>query len=128
MTNSERITAHNARLAAMKETVAELPDAGGGGGGAVETCTVTVSIIMGTSSAQSVTFYHTKSSELQTTSLTVYGELKATFEADKNTLVFFDDLFCDSLSYASITGGKILHLTNGWIVISLEADNVILNV
>ncbi len=40
MTNSERITAHNARLAAMKETVAELPEAGGGA--AVETCTVTL--------------------------------------------------------------------------------------
>lgn len=40
MTNSERITAHNARLAKMKETVAGLPEAGGGGGGSVETCTV----------------------------------------------------------------------------------------
>lgn len=45
MTNSERITAHNARLAAMKETVAALPDAGGGG--SVETCTVTINDVDG---------------------------------------------------------------------------------
>lgn len=40
MTNSERITAHNARLAAMKETVAGLPEAGGGGD--IPTCTVKI--------------------------------------------------------------------------------------
>ncbi len=126
MTNSERITAHNARLAAMKETVAALPDAGGGG--SVETCTVTAYIVMASSSERQALIYYTKNSELQTISLSVYGELNTTFEADKNTLVYFDNLNCDTLSYASITGGKILRLENVRVLISLEADNVNLTV
>ena len=39
-TNLERITAHNNKLAQLKEVAAELPEAGSGGG-SFETCTVT---------------------------------------------------------------------------------------
>ena len=48
MTNSERISANNTRLAALVETAESLPDAGSGGGGGIQ-------IVTGTLEAQNFT-------------------------------------------------------------------------
>ena len=97
MTNSERITAHNARLAAMKETVAALPDAGAGGG-AVETCTVEITADNGQIENYIATIYTDGECE------TVYDIINMTFI---NTPLVLSNVVCGSSVYiqASYTFG-----------------------
>lgn len=65
-TNLERITAHNERLAAMKETVAALPDAGSGGGGSVETQRITINAINANSTRHPTVTYVNANGEFET--------------------------------------------------------------
>ena len=104
MTNQERITSHNNRLEAMKETVAGLPDAGTGGGGAVETCTVNLTIANNDMPDSAIINYITVDNGVVTYSnISCDSPGSITFNSIKGSFVLITTSFNENLLPNSLT-------------------------